>query len=1049
MRCVGIAIAIAWVLALSAPGPVRADVCLGDCVGRPGVGAADLRAGVTAIFDPAAAGACVAAFDRDADARVTAAELVAAVIAAQSGCGESPARCTDLAAPLAIPDADAGGVASELVVSDPAAVTALAVSLRISHSWVGDLRAVLTHLDSGRQAVLLDRPGEPAGSVGCGSDDVDCVLADGAPLAAEDACADDPPALGGRLRPAESLARFTGAPLAGTWRLQVADLAGGDAGTLQAWCLEVAAAPVATPTHTAPAATPTRTVTAPTPVATATAIATPTGGASPTRTAAATPTLPPTPPVSPSPTDTRSPTVASTATATPTNPPGNLVDLAAGGRVATAAGAVVEVLPGSGEGMVAITATASGTAGFADDRGLVVSREYDVVATGAAAAQLSGPLLTLPVEPGVTEEPVDPTGFYAETFDDGSGQWVTVDGLPRYDAGAASVTFQASHLSRYRLRLIASGGPNVFLYAWTNPSGHFHITFYCRTKAPCQLPADADPAVRPIYPRADGDWAAVGGGHASDAEVPDYIEDLAQALEDGLTALLAIKTASGAALFATPSYPLYVGVTQTPDASGDSPLGGPLRINARLTDWDEMRTTAPHELVHVLADQYYTTLGAVLNRWYFEAIANLWAARAAGLSRAEAVAYYRREMATYLRVPLTQSDEGSYYAAADFLDWLETQLGAPLAADVVAADYSRDIAGLAALVAAHPGSTLDALFFEYARLVTVGSYDLQPGYLFQIAPGQLFQVLTPDQRGWRFQFDQFNHSVRALRLRTSIAQPGLLVAVAERELDDAQRRLTTFSYARQTVGPVADIDATLEAGLAAGQPVVVKNFGAPMTSGVDATILDQIVVTGDRYRPVDEGAHVFDFYFLEAPLATTPSLGQVHWAFDDSGIPALGLFQTPYVAGFNVYSRGEKVNSERIDPAARQYQSPQLVDGCGTRVTVEDRYGNEWPDPAALQLAAPSGSALCCGQGTACRLAPCATGGAIPHVWTITSGLLPPGFVLDATTGEVAGTVGSEEREYAFTLQVRDAAGITADYAGAILHCGDFNGFLCTVACLY
>lgn len=1041
MRSAGIAIAIAWVLAQLAPGPVRADVCLGDCVGRAGVGADDLRAGVGAIFDPAAAGGCAAAFDRDPDGRITAAELVAAVIAAQSGCGETPARCADLAAPLAIPDDDEGGVASDLVVADAAAVTTLSVSLRVAHTWVGDLRATLTHLDSGRAVVLLDRPGEPAEPVGCGGDDVDCVFADDATLAAEDQCAAASPALGGRLRPAASLAGFAGEPLAGTWRLQVADLAPGDDGALLAWCLEDARPALATPTHTAIAASPTPSGT-PTRVA-ATPTATPTGDASPTRTAATTPTS------AVSPTPTPVPTAPGTASATPTNPPGNLVDLATGGRVATDVGAVVEVLPGSGEGVVAIAATVGGAAGLDDDRGTVVSREYDVVASGDAAGQLSGPLLTLPVDDSVIAGPVDPNGFYAETFDAASGQWVAVDGLPRYDAAGGTVTFQAPHLSAYRVRLIASGGPDVFLYGWTAPSGHFRFTFYCRTKEPCQLPTDSDPAVRPIHLRADADWAAVGGGHATDPEVPDYLEDLARALEDGLAFLLALETASGDALFATPSYPLAVVVTQTPDASGDSPLGGPLRINARLSDWNEMRTTAPHELVHVLADQHYTTLGAVLNRWYFEAIANLWAARAARLPRAEAVAYYRREMASYLRVPLTHSDEGSYYAAADFLDWLEAQVGAPLAADVVAADYSRDITGLAALLAANHGRTLDELFFTYARLVTVGSYDLKPGYLYQIVPGQLFQVLTPDQRGWRFQFNQFNHSVRALRVRTSIATPGLLVAVAERELDEARRRLTTFSYASQAVGPVADIDAYLEAGLAAGQPVTVRNFGAPMTSGVAATILDQIVVTGEQYRPVDEGPHAFDFYFLEAPQATAPSMGRVTWTFSDSGIPSLGLFRTPYVAGFNVYSRGEKVNPERIDPAARQYEHPQLVDGCGTRVTVEDRYGNEWPDAAALQLAASAGSVLCCGQGTACRITPCATGGAIPHAWTITGGLLPPGFVLDGTTGEIAGTVGTEEREYTVTMRVQDAAGASADYTATILHCGDFNGLLCTVSCLY
>ena len=452
-RRAAVTIAIAWALAAGAPLAARGDVCLGDCVGRSGVGADDLRAGVRAIFDPAAAGGCLAAFDRDPDGRVTAAELVAALRAAQSGCGERPAVCADIAGAIAIPDDDPGGVDSDLVVSETAPVTALSVSLRIAHTWVGDLVAVLTHVDTGTEAVLLDRPGLPAAAVGCGSNDVDCVLADDAALLAEDQCEDEAPALRGRLRPAQPLAVFAGEPLAGTWRLHVADMATVDTGALEAWCLEAEGLVPATPTHlptavttpATPTATPTRTPTGPSPTRT------PTGAG----TATSTPTISPTRSTSPSPTRTAAPTAPATVTTTPTNPPGNMVDLETGGRVATDAGAIVEVLPGSGQGVVAIAAAASGAPGFEDERGIVVSREYDIVAEGAAAEQLSGPLITLPVDQSVIEGPFDPYGFHAENFDDESGQWVTVDGMPRYDAGSGSVTFQAAHLSKYRLRLIS------------------------------------------------------------------------------------------------------------------------------------------------------------------------------------------------------------------------------------------------------------------------------------------------------------------------------------------------------------------------------------------------------------------------------------------------------------------------------------------------------------------------------------------------------------------------------------------------------------------
>jgi hypothetical protein len=62
-------------------------------------------------------------------------------------------------------------------------------------------------------------------------------LDDEAAASGEDECADSPPALGGRLRPNESLSGFDGESLAGTWRLTVSDVVGNDTGALVRWCL--------------------------------------------------------------------------------------------------------------------------------------------------------------------------------------------------------------------------------------------------------------------------------------------------------------------------------------------------------------------------------------------------------------------------------------------------------------------------------------------------------------------------------------------------------------------------------------------------------------------------------------------------------------------------------------------------------------------------------------------------------------------------------------------------------------------------------------------
>lgn len=145
--------------------------------------------------------------------------------------------CRVLAPPLAIPDADEFGVADAQWVEAPGVVSGLRVTLELAHSWVGDLQVSLVHVDELVGVTLLDRPGEPASGVGCGGDDVACTFDDTAARATEDMCADESPALGGSLRPNESLSTFDGLPRAGHWSLQVADVSPTDTGVLQSWCL--------------------------------------------------------------------------------------------------------------------------------------------------------------------------------------------------------------------------------------------------------------------------------------------------------------------------------------------------------------------------------------------------------------------------------------------------------------------------------------------------------------------------------------------------------------------------------------------------------------------------------------------------------------------------------------------------------------------------------------------------------------------------------------------------------------------------------------------
>lgn len=155
--------------------------------------------------------------------------------------------CDDLSLPLVIPDAQLPGLTRTIQISEAATISDLDVRLDVSHSWVGDLIATLTHVESGLSVVLLDRPGEPGAANGCGGDDVFATFDADAGRLAETTCAARSPALGGSLRPLGDLSQLSGRSIAGTWRLNIVDAVTQDAGSLFNWCLQLnSAAPVVT-----------------------------------------------------------------------------------------------------------------------------------------------------------------------------------------------------------------------------------------------------------------------------------------------------------------------------------------------------------------------------------------------------------------------------------------------------------------------------------------------------------------------------------------------------------------------------------------------------------------------------------------------------------------------------------------------------------------------------------------------------------------------------------------------------------------------------------
>lgn len=136
-----------------------------------------------------------------------------------------------------IPDAVgpvAGTITSTMTVAAcPAGASSAGVSasLKISHTWVGDLQVTLTNPNA-TTVTLLSNLADPTGSpAGCQGDNVNATFVDGAPAQSCSA------GLAGNVAPATSMAAFGQAPINGVWTLTVSDTQNSSDGILNDWSI--------------------------------------------------------------------------------------------------------------------------------------------------------------------------------------------------------------------------------------------------------------------------------------------------------------------------------------------------------------------------------------------------------------------------------------------------------------------------------------------------------------------------------------------------------------------------------------------------------------------------------------------------------------------------------------------------------------------------------------------------------------------------------------------------------------------------------------------
>ena len=140
---------------------------------------------------------------------------------------------------LSIPDGVGIPVNDLMEIGDAGTLDDLQLSLIVAHTYVGDLRVNLTHVETGTTVDVIDRPGVPAlGEYGCSRSDIDATLSDAASSPVEDQCAVPAPAISGTFSPNSPLSAFAGEGIDGFWRISLSDEAEGDTGQLVSWCLE-------------------------------------------------------------------------------------------------------------------------------------------------------------------------------------------------------------------------------------------------------------------------------------------------------------------------------------------------------------------------------------------------------------------------------------------------------------------------------------------------------------------------------------------------------------------------------------------------------------------------------------------------------------------------------------------------------------------------------------------------------------------------------------------------------------------------------------------
>jgi hypothetical protein len=166
-------------------------------------------------------------------------------LSCNQSCGLNTGACINVPNPyticvnpnLAIPDN--ASTASIINIPNNGTITDVNVSVDMLHTYVGDVSMTVGH--GGVTRTLMDRPGVPATTFGCSSDNIDAIFDTGALGNPETACNINPPALLSppNFNPTQAINTFNGQNMLGAWTLTSTDHFAPDPGVLTQWCLTI------------------------------------------------------------------------------------------------------------------------------------------------------------------------------------------------------------------------------------------------------------------------------------------------------------------------------------------------------------------------------------------------------------------------------------------------------------------------------------------------------------------------------------------------------------------------------------------------------------------------------------------------------------------------------------------------------------------------------------------------------------------------------------------------------------------------------------------